>query len=726
MSQFNPSKHDASSSEISRRDFLKTAAAFSGGLTIALTLPGCSKTEQVAASGPAKEVAANAWLHIGADGKIKFLCDRSEMGQGVYTSLPTLLAEELGVEPSAIHIEFAPPGNEYVNSLLGAQVTGGSTSIRDAWDKLRMAGAEARERLLAAGSDRLGARASLCRITSDGVAYGDKTVGFGAIAEAAAALPKPQNLKLKESRDFKFIGKSMPRLDTASKVDGSAQYGIDMRLPGMLYAALAQPPVLGGSVKSFNADKAKSMPGVKHILQTSSGVAVVADTWWQARQARNALDIQWEAGPNAKLNNAAIFAGLKGAAGEAKSVRKEGDADAALKSADRRMEAVYSLPMLAHATLEPQNCTVEFRDGACHVYAPTQVQQLVQAVAAKSAGLPENQVFVHTTFLGGGFGRRLEADFVPAAVEAAKAAQKPVKLVWTREDDMTHDAYRPPAHDTVAAGFGADGRVSAFKLKLVGPSITSRWAPAVVANGALDPFAVEAAQNFPYMVPNVDIQYLQHEIGITVGYWRSVSHALNCFVVESFIDELCANAQDDPYEFRRKLLWKQKDPRWQGVLDAVARKVQWTNKAPKGHAYGIALMSGYDTYMAQVADVSVEGGKLKIHRIVCAVDCGRVVNPSIAAAQAEGSIVFGLTAALFGEINIEGGKVREQNFDGYRLLRINEIPKIELHFLDSDAKPGGMGEPAVALVAPAVCNAIFAATGRRLRSLPIAKQGFTI
>ncbi|MBC7983479.1 MAG: xanthine dehydrogenase family protein molybdopterin-binding subunit, partial [Candidatus Obscuribacterales bacterium] len=364
-------------------------------------------------------------------------------------------------------------------------------------------------------------------------------------------------------------------------------------------------------------------------------------------------------------------------------------------------------------------------DDGCHVYVPTQVQQFAQAAAAKAAGLPAEKVFIHTTFLGGGFGRRLETDFIPAAVEVAKAAQKPVKLLWTREDDTTHDAYRPPARDTVAGAFGADGRLNAFKLRLVGPSVTSRWAPSVVANGALDPFAVEGAHNFPYLVPNVYIDYVQHEVGFTVGYWRSVSHALNCFVVESFIDELAQDAREDPYIFRRNLLWKHKDPRWQGVLDIAARKADW-GKAGKGRFQGIALMSGYDTYLAQVVEISVEGGRLKIHRIVCVVDCGQIVNRNIVEAQAEGSIVFGLTAALFGEINIEGGQVKERNFDGYRLLRMNEVPKIEVYFIEGEDKPGGMGEPAVALVAPALCNAIYAATGKRLRSLPIVKQGFSI
>jgi len=718
--------HDAS-----RRSFLKGTAAFAGGLTIAVYLPGCSKPEEAAAPTSSGPVKANAWLHIGTDSKITFLCDRAEMGQGVYTALPTLVAEELGVEPKHIHVEFAPPGAEFVNGLLGAQVTGGSTSVRDAWGKLRAAGAEARERLLIAGGKALKGQPNLCRIivNADGagaVAMGNKSVPFGEVAAAAAALPKPQNVKLKAARDYKFIGKSLARLDTPSKVDGSAQFGIDVRLPGMLYAALAQSPTLGGTAKSFNADKAKSMPGVKHVLQTASGIVVVADSWWQAKQARDALQIEWDAGPNAKLNNAAIYAGLKAAAADTgQSVRKDGDADAALTASSRRMDAVYESAMLAHATLEPQNCTVEFRDGECHVHVPTQVQQFAQASAAKASGLPAEKIFVHTTFLGGGYGRRLETDFIPPAVEAAKAAGKPVKLLWTREDDMTHDLYRPPARDPVAGAFGADGRVSAFKLQIVGPSVTARWAPSVVANGALDPFAVEAAHNFPYAVPNVRIDYIRHEIGVDVGYWRSVSHALNCFAVESFIDELASQTEDDPYEFRRGLLWNHKDARWLGVLDVAARHAGWGN-APKGRFQGIALMSGYDSYLAQVVEISVEGSKLKIHRIVCVADCGQIVNRSIVEAQVEGSIIFGLSAALFGDINIEAGKVSQRNFDTYRTLRINEIPKIEVHMINSDDKPGGMGEPAVALVAPALCNAIFTATGKRIRSLPIAKQGFTI
>lgn len=715
---------DSFGSELSRRGFLKSAAAVSGGLVIAMYLPGCGKPQNAAQSaGPAKMVEANAWLRIGTDSSITVLCDRSEMGQGVYTALPTLIAEELGVAPDTIKIEFAPAGAVYVNNLLGTQATGGSTSVRDAWEKLRMAGAEARERLIAVAANEWSAPPASCSVADGYVTFTTRRKSFGELVEAAAALPKPQNIKLVGKDDYRFIGKPQKRLDTASKVDGSAQFGIDVRLPDMLYASLAQSPELGATVASFDGEKAKTLPGVRHVVQTSSGVAVIADSWWQAKQARDALDIKWKPGPNAKLDNAAIYAGLKSAAaGKGKMVRSDGDADAALKASAKRVEAVYELPMLAHATLEPQNCTAEFKDGACHIYAPTQVQLMAQAAAAQAAGLPADKVFVHTTFLGGGFGRRLDVDFVPAAVECAKAAGKPVKLLWTREDDTTHDKYRPPARNVCSAGLDEQGKLTSFKLHLVAPSITSRWAPAVVKD-IVDPFAIEAAHNYPYNAPNVYIDYLQHEIGIDVGYWRSVSHALNCFTVESFMDEVAAAAGKDPYQFRRESLEKQ--PRWQAVLDAAAQKAQW-GRAAAGRYQGIALMSGYDTYLAQVAEVSVKDHRLEVHKIVCVIDCGQIVNPDIVRQQAEGSIIFGLTAALYDDVNIVGGKVQEQNFDNYRLMRINEVPQIQVYFLDSAEKPGGMGEPAVALVAPAVCNAIYAATKKRLHTLPIVKQGFNV
>lgn len=713
-----------SNESLTRRGFLKTAAATSSGLVIAIWLPGCGNDERASTSaGPVRIVEPNAWLRIGTDSSITILCDRSEMGQGVYTALPTLIAEELDVAPDKIKVEFAPAGVAYVNSLLGAQVTGGSTSVRDAWDKLRLAGAEARTRLVQAAAKEWSVPASAISLVDGHVMFTSRRLPIGDLAEAAAALPKPEQVTLKPKDNYRFIGKSQQRLDTPSKVDGSARYGIDVRLPNMLYGSLAQPPELGGGVKSFKADKAQSMPGVRHVVQTSSGVAVIADSWWQAKQARDALEIEWAPGPNAKLSNSSIYAGLKAAAKkQGKDVRKDGDADAALRSAARRVEATYELPMLAHATLEPQNCTAELKDGNCHIYVPTQSQQLAQAAAAQASGLPIENVFVHTTFLGGGFGRRLDVDFVPAAVECAKAAGKPVKLLWTREDDTTHDKYRPPAVNMAQAGFDAEGKMSAFKLHLVAPSITSRWAPDAVKD-IVDPFAVEAAHNYPYGVPNVYVDYLQHEIGIDVGYWRSVSHALNCFTVESFMDECAIAANADPYEFRRNLLNEQ--PRWQAVLDATARKARW-GSAPQGRHHGIALMSGYDTYLAMVAEVSMEASKLKIHRIVCVIDCGQMVNPNIVMQQAEGSIMFGLTAALWGDINIANGQVKETNFDTYRLLRINEAPTVEVFLMEGEDKPGGMGEPVVALVAPALCNAIYAATKQRIRALPIEKAGITI
>lgn len=703
---------------ITRRDLLKAGAA-GAGLVLAINLAGCARPG--AGPGERKLVAANAWLRIGTDDSITFLCDRSEMGQGVYTALPTLLAEELGVDPRRIAIEFAPVGPAYVNSLVGGQLTGGSTSVRDAWTKLRTAGAQAREMLKSAAAKEWDTTASACRIEDGQVIspYG-KRLSFGALAEAAAALPVPQNAGLKGAKDFQWIGKSLTRFDTPAKVDGSAVFGIDVKLPGMLHAALAQPPMLGGRVRRLDDSAARGMPGVRHVLTTGSGVVVVADSWWQARQARDALKVEWDGSATAALNDGAILRGLRRASGRAGLVaRKDGDADSALAAAARVVRAEYQLPLLAHATLEPMVCTADVRADACDLHVPTQSQAAAQAAAAAAAGLEPGKVRVHTTFLGGGFGRRIEVDFIPAAVEASRAAGKPVKLLWTREDDTTHDAYRPPAYDTVAGGFDRDGKLVAWKLHLAGPSITSRVFPGAVPEGAVDPFAVEAAANYPYDVPNVLVDWVPHEVGLDVGYWRSVSHALNCFVAESFMDELALAAGQDPAAFRRALLARQ--PRYLDVLEIALRKSGYDQPA-EGRSRGIAVMEGYGTYMAQVAEISIVDGKAKVHRIVCALDCGQVVNPGIVTAQVESSIVFGLSAALWGEINVQGGRVQQTNFHDYRVLRLPEVPVIETHLVDSDNSPGGIGEPATALVAPAVCNAIYAATRRRLRSLPIARH----
>jgi len=702
-----------------RRDFLKISALAGGGLVLAFSLPGCGRKKPI---GPAAGGMPNAWLKIGGDNRITVLADRSEMGQGVYTALPMLLAEELEVPLAAIAVEPAPPGAAYINAMIGVQVTGGSTSVRDAWERLRQAGATARVMLIQAAAAEWGVDAGECRVEGGRVLNDDgDALTYGEVAEAASKLPVPQDVPLKTPDKFTLIGTRAKRTDTPGKVDGSAQFGLDVRLPGMLYASLVQCPELGGTVKSVDAAAAEAMPGVRRVLTTGNGVAVVADHYWQARQARDALKIEWGPGPNARLDTRQIAATLAKAAspGSGIAVRSDGDAASAINGAARVLRATYKLPLLAHATLEPMNCTADVRAGGCDLYTGTQWQDAAQATAARAAGLDPNQVRVHTTLLGGGFGRRLEMDFIPAAVEASKAVGKPVQVIWTREDDMTHDTYRPPAHDMVAGALDKDGRLVAWQLHLASPSVTARMFPGAVADPKVaDPFAVEAAQNYPYDVPNVSVDYLRQEIGIDVGYWRSVSHALNCFVAESFMDELAHAAKKDPFEFRRDLLRNQ--PRYMRVLEEAARMAGW-GKPPAGRHQGIALMEGYGTYLAQVAEVSITGGALKVHRVVCAVDCGQMVNPAIVESQIESGIVFGLTAALWGEITLDRGRVRETNFDRYRLMRLNEVPVIEVRLFESQEAPGGIGEPSTSVVAPAVCNAIFAATGKRLRELPIGK-----
>ncbi|MFZ9304432.1 MAG: molybdopterin cofactor-binding domain-containing protein [Steroidobacteraceae bacterium] len=700
----------------SRRDLLKLGALAGGGLLLGIGLGGCSKPAALGGAGGQPV----AWLRIGGDDSITVFVDKSEMGQGVYTALTQLLAEELGVALEAIRVEAAPVAPEYVNNLLGAQITGGSTSIRDGFEKLRKAGAQARTMLLQAAATHWGVAPGELRIDGGAVLHGKERLSYGALAEAAAKLPIPKEITLKPATEFTLVGKPAKRIDTAAKLDGSATYGIDVKLPGMLHGAIAQCPTLGGKLASFDGSAAEAMPGVKKIVGVGNGVVVVADHYWQARKALEAVKITWDPGANANLGSQGIRSRLRNAATrEGRGVRADGDASAAIKTAAKVVRATYDLPLLAHATLEPQCCTADVRTDGADIHAPTQPQTIAQATAAAAAGLKPEQVKIHTTLLGGGFGRRLEVDVIPAAVLASKAVGKPVKVIWSREEDTTHDTYRPPAHDEVVGAFDASGKLVAWKLDLTGPSITARMFPPVVAT-AVDPFAVEAAANFPYDVPNVAVNYNREEIGIDVGYWRSVSHALNCFVAESFIDELAHAAAQDPYAFRSGLLRKQ--PRFKRVLDEAASRAGW-GKAPAGHHQGIALMEGYGTYMAQVVEISMRGNQLAIHRITCAVDCGQMVNPNIVDQQVEGSILFGLTAALWGEITLAKGQVQQRNFDSYRMLRLPEAPRIDVHLLASGEAPGGIGEPGTAVVGPALANAIFAATGKRLRSLPIAKSG---
>ena len=701
---------------LTRRDLLKASAVVGGGLLLGLSLP---ERATAAALGKAGGQPV-AWLRIAPDNTITVLVDRSEMGQGVYTAMTQLLAEELEVEPAAVCVTAAPVGDAYINALLGGQLTGGSTSVRDGWEKLRRAGAQARTMLVQAAANHWSLPASSL-YASGGAVYDGRghRLTYGELAESAAKLPLPKDVELKPANAFKVVGKPHQRLDTGIKVDGTAVFGIDVKLPGMLHASIEQSPTVGGKLHSFDASAAEKLPGVHKVMATTSGVAVIADHYWQARRARAAVKVTWAAGPKATLATAESGATVEaGAANAGKPARQEGDATAALGKAAKVLRATYNLPLLAHATLEPQNCTADVKADRCDLYAPTQFQVLAQGVAAQAAGLAPAQVEVHTTYLGGGFGRRLEVDFIPAAVECSKAVGRPVKVIWTREDDMTHDTYRPAFHEEVAAGLDEDGRIVAWHLHLTAPSVTARMFPGIAAQ-MVDPFAIEAAANYPYDVPNVHVDYRQQEVGVDVGYNRSVSHAPNCFVVESFMDELAHAAGKDPYEFRHGLLARQ--PRYRRVLEEAAKRGGW-GKAPKGRFQGISLMEGYGSYLALVAEISVTRGQLKIHKLTCAVDCGQMVNPNIVAQQVEGGIVFGLSAALWGDITLAGGAVQEKNFDTYRLVRMNESPEIVVHLVESTEAPGGIGEPSVAMVAPALGNAIFAATKKRVRALPIAKQ----
>ena len=696
----------------SRRAFLKSGAAAGGALVIGVTLPDAMAKMSVTTSMP------NAWIRIGSDNSVTILCARSEMGQGVVMAMPTLVAEELEVDLHRIKVDFAPPGEVYINSMLGGQLTGGSTSVRDGWEKLRIAGAQARSMLVQAAADKWGVDPSKCRAQNGVVSGpGGKKASYGQLAEAASKLTPPKEVKLKPASEFRYVGKPLKRLDTADKIRGKAEYGIDTRLPGMLYASLAQCPVIGGKVVSFDAEQAKSMPGVKHVVQVTDGVAVVADSWYRARKARDTLKIQWDEGPNKALSTESVFAGLAEAMSKPEAqIRKQGDVDAAMKTAAKTLEATYEMPFLSHSPMEPMNFTADVRKDSALLIGAIQFQQAALGISAAITGLKPEQITVRTTFLGGGFGRRIDLDYMAQAVEISKAIGAPVKLVWTREDDMTHDFYRPASLHKLAGGLDGSGKPVALSLKMSSPSVTARLFPPVVKDG-VDPFMAEAILS-PYDIANQSVGTVIHDTGLRVGYLRSVSHALNIFANESFIDEMAHAAGKDPYEFRLALLEKQ--PRHKRVLEVAAREAGWGKPLPKGQARGIAVMEGYDTYMAQVAEVSVENGQIKVHRVVVAADLGPMVNPNIVRQQLEGNIVFGLTALKYGNITLKDGRVQQTNFDKYQMVRMPESPKIETHLVPSGDKPGGIGEPGMAVLGPAVANAVFALTGTRLRKMPLS------
>ena len=697
-----------------RRDFLKTSAVLGGGLTLGFALPGA--IPQADAAGTL--YTPNAWVHIADDNTITLISARSEMGQGVYTSLPMLIAEELGVDIKKIKVAIAPPNAVYTNSMLGAQITGGSTSVREGYDKLRLAGAQVRTMLVSAAASKWNVDAATLRVDNGKVIGANgKSATFGSLAEAASKLPVPKDVALKDPKDFKIVGKATKRLDTPQKVNGTAVYGIDVKLPGMVYASLEQCPVIGGKVVSFDAAKAKAMPGVIDVVQIDDGVAVVANSYWRAKKARETLIVKWDEGAGAKLNNAVMMAGIGDAEKTAKiiSIKKTGDSATAMKGAAKTLKAEYRSQLLAHATLEPQNFTADFKDGKCLVIGPTQFQQGAQGNVAAALGLKPEDVTVQTTFIGGGFGRRLDVDFIVQAAQISKAVGKPVKLLWSREDDTTHDFYRPMALHRMAAGLDASGKPVALNLQLTSQSITQRAFG--LPKDTLDPFMAEASV-VGYNIPNMTQDLVIHDSGLRVGYWRSVSHALNAFANECFIDEMAAAAGKDPYAFRLAMLESQ--PRYANVLKLAAEKAGWGTRLPAGHFHGIALMEGYDTFMAQVAEISVKDNQIKVHRVVVAADTGRMVNPDTVEAQLQSSVAFGLSAALAGQITLDKGRVQQTNFHDYPVVRMADMPKIDVILVQSTEKPGGVGEPATALIGPAVANALFAATGKRVRTMPLS------
>ncbi len=702
---------------ITRRTFVKSSAAFSGGLMVGFTVP---------LGGPAQAAGLvhtpNAWVHIADDNTVTLLSARAEMGQGVYTSMPMLIAEELNVDIHKIQVAFAPPGKVYGNALLfGLQLTGGSTSVREGWEKLRIAGAQVREMLVAAAAQKWDVPASELR-AENGMVLGPKgqKATYGQLADAASKLPVPEKPSIKPPEQFRIVGKKTTRLDTPAKVNGTARFGIDVRLPGMVNASLAQCPVIGGSVKSFDASKAKGMPGVIDVVQIPDGVAVVADTYWHARQARETVTIDWDLGAGANLNTAAMLAGTRAAlaSGKAIPVRANvGDADGAIAAAAtagaKVLRAEYITQNVTHSPLEPMNFTAHVDGDKVLLIGPTQWPDAAQGAVAKVVGVKPENVRVESTFLGGGFGRRIDIDFIIQAAQISQAVKRPVKLIWSREDDMTHDFYRPLGVHQLAAALGADGKPTAVTWRVASQSVTAR-----VFNlppEAPDVLMTEAAVA-PYEVAATRHDFVKHDAGLRVGYWRAVSHNMNAFANECFIDECAAAAGKDPVAYRLSLLEKQ--PRFTRVLKTLAEKSGWGTPAAPGRFRGVALMEGYDTYLAEVAEISMVGGEPKVHKVTVVADLGRMVNPDTVQAQIQSSVIFGLGAALWGEITVDQGRVQQTNFHQFRLMRNNEAPTIDITLLESTEKPGGIGEPATALIGPAVANAIFAATGKRVRRMP--------
>lgn len=754
-----------------RRNLLLSAAGIGGALLVGW---GVMPQRSLLGAGELMlpqegEVALNGWIKIAAGGAVVLAMPRSEMGQGVHTALAMLVAEELDVPLSQVRI--APSGLDkiygnvamFVASLpfhpndsepghqttvvktgqwvvgkvareLGVVVTGGSSSVADAWGPLRLAAATARAQLLGAAAAQWGVPVAQISINQGVVTAAGKTGKLGEFAKAAASV-SPGDVVVKAAKDFKLLGTAAPRTDVPSKVNGTAQFGIDVRLPGMVFAAVRLCPMLGGAPGLVDTSKALAVPGVERVVQLptlgggTAGVAVIGATSWHAKQGAQALDVQWQQRPGGALDSAQIEAQLRDAAtqGGGFAFHSRGSVDAAERSASRKIEALYSAPYLAHATLEPMNCTAQVKDGKVTVWAPTQVPQMARDIAALVAGVSKEAVTVNVTLLGGGFGRRLEVDFVAQAVRVAMdCASRPVQLLYSREEDMQHDFYRPAHAALLRGSIDSNGAVSSLRIQSAGDAITPRWlerAFPLLAGpvDAPDKTTAEGLFDLPYSFANQHMSHTATLSGVPVGFWRSVGHSHNAFFSESFVDELAHAAQTDPLEFRRRALARA--PRYLAVLNLAAEKAGWGSLLPAGRARGIALHESFGSVVAQVVELSIDKDEPRVHRVVCAIDCGTVVNPGIVAQQVESSVVFGLTAALYGRVDIVQGQVQQTNYPSYRMLSLAQAPRVQTYIVPSTLVPTGVGEPALPPLAPAVANAMFALNGVRIRSLPIAKVG---
>ncbi len=690
--------------EMGRRTFLEIAGA--AGLWLA------ASPLRVAAAGPEAAAAGfqpSAWLNVDPKGLVTIWVGKSEMGQGSYTGMAVLVAEELEADWKAIRVVQADASARY-----GRMSTGGSSSVRGSWEPLRKAGAAAREMLVSAAAARWGVDPASCSAAKGEVlhAASGRRLGFGEVALDAASLPVPEKPVLKDPRDFTLIGKAVPRLDTPPKSRGAAVFGIDVRVPGMLHAVVARPPALEGKVARFDAAKALAVPGVRKVVEVPSGVAVLADTTWAALRGREALGAVFDAGPNGALDSAAIARLLVSAPLEPAPARNEGDVEAALSSAARKLSATYTLPFLAHAAMEPLNCTARVDGNGAELWAATQSPQRARTEVATALGISEDKVTVHVTYMGGGFGRRLYPDFPVEAALVAKAAGVPVQVTWSRGDDFRGDLFRPCGRNELRAGLDARGNLVAWHHVVRSPSLSRQSS----GNRSAPPGTLEGAVGFPYRAGAVRIEAAVPTVGVRIGAWRSVYSSQNAFPEESFIDELAHAAGKDPLAFRRSLL--PADHPLQAVLSLAAEKSGWGKKLPKGVARGIACHSCFGSHVAEVAEVSLVKGAIRVRRVVVAVSCGTALNPDSVAQQMEGSVVYGLSAALRGEITFAKGAAVQRNFPDQDPLHISEMPRVETHIVPSTAAPGGIGEPGLPPIAPAVANALFALTGKRLRSLP--------